>query len=95
MAGIFSWLPFTKIFQAVMILKKKTMTHKGWHLGLEGEVGLFSLHIYRENRKNLLVRNHSTDFNIILQKCYCGDPLPICLSQLDRQGVGDSFPMCL
>ena len=38
--------------------------------------GLFSLYIYRENFKNLLVRNHWTDFYIILQKCSFGDPLP-------------------
>ena len=38
--------------------------------------GLFSLCIYIENFKNLLVRNHWTDFNIILQKCSFGDPLP-------------------
>ena len=38
--------------------------------------GLFSLYIYIENFKNLLVRNHWTDFYIILQKCSCGDPLP-------------------
>ena len=38
--------------------------------------GLFSLYIYIENFKNLLVRNHSTDFNIILQECSFGDPLP-------------------
>ena len=38
--------------------------------------GLFSLYIYIENFKNLLVRNHWTDFNIILQKCSFGDPLP-------------------
>ena len=37
--------------------------------------GLFSLYIYIENFKNLLVRNHWTDFNIILQKCFFGDPL--------------------
>ena len=36
---------------------------------------LFSLYIYIENFKNLLVRNHWTDFNIILQKCSFGDPL--------------------
>ena len=36
--------------------------------------GLFSLYIYIENFKNLLVRNHWTDFNIILQKCSFGDP---------------------
>ena len=38
--------------------------------------GLFSLYIYIENFKNLLVRNHWTDFHIILQKCSIGDPLP-------------------
>ena len=37
--------------------------------------GLFSLYIYIENFKNLLVRNHWTDFNIILQKCSFGDPV--------------------
>ena len=38
--------------------------------------GLFSLYIYIENLKNLLVRNHWTDFHIILQKCSFGDSLP-------------------
>ena len=38
--------------------------------------GLFSQYIYIENFKNLLVKNHLTDFNIILQKCSFGDPLP-------------------
>ena len=38
--------------------------------------GLFSLYIYIENFKNLLVRNHWTDIHIILQKCSFGDPLP-------------------
>ena len=37
--------------------------------------GLFSLYIYIENFKNLLVRNQWTNFNIILQKCFFGDPL--------------------
>ena len=37
---------------------------------------LFSLYIYIENFKNLLVRNRWTDFHIILQKCSFGDPLP-------------------
>ena len=37
--------------------------------------GLFPLYIYIENFKNLLVHNHWTDFNIILQKCSFGDPL--------------------
>ena len=38
--------------------------------------GLFSLYIYVENFKSLLVRNHWTDFHIILQECSFGDPLP-------------------
>ena len=38
--------------------------------------GLFSLYIYIENFKNLLVRNHWTDFCIILQNCFFGNPLP-------------------
>ena len=38
--------------------------------------GLFSLYIYIEKFKNLLVRNHWTNFNIILQKCSFCDPLP-------------------
>ena len=37
--------------------------------------GLFSLYIYIEKFKNLLVRNHWTNFNIILQKCSLGDPV--------------------
>ena len=46
----------------------KNMAARGW--------GLFSLYIYIENFKNLLVRNHWTDFNIILQKYSFSDPLP-------------------
>ena len=38
--------------------------------------GLFSLYIYIENFKNLFVRNQWINFNIILQKCTFGDPLP-------------------
>ena len=37
--------------------------------------GLFSLCICIENFKNLLVRNHWTDFHMILQKCSFGDPV--------------------
>ena len=61
--------------------------------------GLFSLYIYIENFKNLLVRNHWTDFNIILQKCSFGDPLPRLfkpfgfLRQLGRQGAGLIFSL--
>ena len=46
----------------------KNMAARGW--------GLFSLYIYLENFKNLLVRNHWTDFHIILQKCSFDDSLP-------------------
>ena len=45
--------------------------------------GLFSLYIYIENLKNLLVRNHWTDFHILLQKCSFGDLYQDCSSQLD------------
>ena len=44
------------------------------HMAARGR-GLFSQYIYIENFKNLLVRNHSTDFNVILQKCFFSDPL--------------------
>ena len=63
--------------------------------------GLFSLYIYIENLKNLLVRNHQTNFNIILQKCSFGDPLPRLfrpfgfVKKHDRQGAGLIFPIYL
>ena len=60
--------------------------------------GLFSLYIYIENFKNLLVRNHWTDFNIILQKCSLGDPLPRLFKPFGSkkhgcQGAGLIFPI--
>ena len=63
--------------------------------------GLFSLYIYIENFKNLLVRNHWTDFNIILQKCSFGNPLPRLFKPFgfvkkhDRQGAWLIFPIYL
>ena len=63
--------------------------------------GLFSLYICIENFKNLLVRNHWTDFNIILQKCFFGDPLPRLLKTFGlvqkhvRQGAGPFSPIYL
>ena len=63
--------------------------------------GLFSLYIYIEHFKNLLVRNHWTDFNIILQKCSFGDPLPRLfkpfrfIKKHGPQGVGLIFPIYL
>ena len=65
------------------------------------ERGLFSLYIYIENLKNLLVRNYQTDFNIILQKCSFGDPLPRLFKPFGfvkkhgRQGAGLIFPIYL
>ena len=63
--------------------------------------GLFSQYIYIENFKNLLVRNHWTDFNIILQKCSFGDSLLRLFKQFGFvkkhgcQGVGLIFPIYL
>ena len=63
--------------------------------------GLVSLYIYIENLKNLLVRNHWTDFNIYLQKCSFGDPLPRLFNPFGfvkkhgRQGAGLIFPILI
>ena len=51
--------PLPRLFKPFGFVKK-------W---LPGGQGLFSLYIYIENFKNLLVRNHWTNFNIILHKC--------------------------
>ena len=54
-----------------------------------------------KNLKNLLVRNHWTDFNIILQKCSFGDPLPRLFKPFGfvkkhgRHGAGLIFPIYL
>ena len=63
--------------------------------------GLFSLYICIEKFKNLLVRNHWTDFNIILQKCSLRDfllrlfkPFGI-VKKHGRQGAGLIFPIYL
>ena len=63
--------------------------------------GLFSLYIYIENFKNLLVRSHWTKFNISLQKCSFSDPLPRLFKPFGfvkkhgRQGAGLIFPIYL
>ena len=62
--------------------------------------GLFSLYIYIENLKNLLVRNHWIDFHIPLQKCSLGYPLPRFkpfgfVKKHGRQGAGLIFPIYL
>ena len=61
--------------------------------------GLFSLYIYVENFKNLLVRNHWTDCDIIWYKCSFGDPLPRLFKPFGfvkkhgHQGAGLIFPI--
>ena len=73
---MFLWWSSTKIVQAIWI-RQKTWLPAGGGGGVGGgRQGLFSLYIYIENFKNLLVRNHWTNFSIILQKCSFGDPLP-------------------
>ena len=63
--------------------------------------GLFSLYIYTENFRNLLVRNHWTDCNIIWQKCKFGNPLPRLFKPFGfvkkhgHQGAGLIFPIYL
>ena len=62
---------------------------------------LFSLYIYIENVKNLLVGNHLTDFSINWQECFFGDPLPRLFEQSlfvkkhGCQGPGLIFPIYL
>ena len=63
-----------KIVQAIWI-RQKNMATRGR--------GLFSLYIYIEKFKNLLVRNNWTDFHIILQKCSLVIPYQDCSSHLD------------
>ena len=75
-------------------------THSSKNMAARGR-GLISLYIYIENFKNLLVRNHWTDFQIILQKCFLGDPLPRLFEPFrlvkkhGRQGAGLIFPIYL
>ena len=89
-AEMILWWSSTKIVQAIWIREK--------NLAARGR-GFFSLYIYIENFKNLLVRNHWTNFNIILQNCFFGDPLPRLFKPFGfvkkhgRQGTGLIFPI--
>ena len=84
--------PLLRLFKPFGFIKKH---------GRQGARGLFSLYIYIEIFKNLLVRNHKTDFNIILQKCSFGDPLPRLfktygfVKKHGRLGAGLIFPLHL
>ena len=83
-----------------MILYQDCSSHldSSKNMGARGR-GLISLYIYIENFKNLLVRNHWTDFHIILQKCFFGDPLPRLFEPFRLvkkhgcQGAGLIFPI--
>ena len=91
-AEMFLWWSSTKIVQTIWSCQKTWPP--GWR-------GLFSLYIYIENLKNLLVRNHWTNFHIILQKCSFGDSLPRLFKPFGfvkkhgRQGAGLIFPIYL
>ena len=78
---MFPWWPSTKIVQAIMI-HKKTWQVGGWTY--------FSFISFFKNFKNLLVRNHGTDFSITGQKCSFGD-LMAARGQLGGSGGGGLF----
>ena len=92
LADMFPWWPFNKIVQPIMICQKT------W---LVGGRGLFSPYIYIENFNDLLVRNHWTDFNLTLQKCFLCNPLSrLCkpswfIKKQSSQGAGLIFPIYL
>ena len=71
---MFPWWSCTKIIQAIWICQK--------NMAARGR-GLFSLYICIENFKNLHVRNHWTNFHMILQKCSFGYPVARLSSHLD------------
>ena len=79
--------PLPRLFKPFGFVKK----HSRQWAGL-----IFPIYLYRK-LKNLLVRNHWTDFHILLQKCSFGDPLPRLFKPFGfvkkhgRQGVGLIF----
>ena len=86
--------PVCKIVQAIWICQK-TWPPGGRGGGGGRWRGLFSLYIFMENFKNLLIRNHWTDFHMILQKCSSGDPVArSCHKRLDRfqYNLAEMFP---
>ena len=84
--------PLQRLFKPFGFVKKH---------GRQGAGLIFLIYIYIENLKNLLVRNHRTNFHIILQKCSFGDSLPRLykpfgfVKKHGRQGAGLIFPIYL
>ena len=99
-AGMFLWWSSTKIVQAIWISDKKIFKNIVKNMAARGRA-LFPLYVCIENFKNLLVRNHWTNFNIILQNCSFGDFLPRLFKPFGfvkkhgRQGAGLIFPIYL
>ena len=90
--------PLRRLFKPFGFVKKTF-----WFVKKHGHHGaglIFSIYMYIENFKNLLVRNNWTDFHI-LQKCIFGDPLPRLFKPFGfvkkhgRQGAGLIFPIYL
>ena len=83
--------PLPRLFKPFGFVKKH---------GRQGAGLIFPIYLI-ENFKNLLVINHWTNFNIILQKCSFGDPLPRLFKPFgfvkkhSRQGSGLIFPIYL
>ena len=83
--------PLWRLFKPFWFVKK----HGRQRAGL-----IFPIYLYR-NFKNLLVRNHWTDFNITWRKCFLGDPLQSLFKQSwfvkkhGCQGPGLIFPIYL
>ena len=95
--------PLPRLFKPIGFVKKHGRQGAGRGGAGRGGAGrgLFSLYIYIENLKNLLVRNHWTDFHILLQNCSFGDPLPRLFKPFGfvkkhgRQRAGLIFPIYL
>ena len=84
-----------------MILYQDYSSHKDFSKKHDRGAGLiFPIYLYRK-LKTTFVRNHQTDFHIILQKCSFGDPLPRLFKPFGfvkkhgRQRAGLIFPIYL
>ena len=88
---------FCKNVPLVILCQDSSHFYSSKNMVARGQ-GLFSLYIYIEKFKNLLVRNHWTDFNITWQECFFCNLLPRLfkpswfVKNHGRQGVGLFFP---